>query len=167
MLPSLTCFIVLACRGFWNTRTDRKSRLLRPSLARPAPWLILVFLDPCRKRTLFPVGNVDNRICTVLLANVLAQVDVAVYQDKNMFTLKLPPHAQSVILHVTSPPSPFIFRACMILTMNARLCQKTHPLGGMGSSLNASNDICRELLTLARTCGSELVMGAVCTAVVG
>ena len=51
VLPSQTCFIVLTCLGFWNTRVDRgcsacrKSRLLRRSLARLGPWQIFfVFL---------------------------------------------------------------------------------------------------------------------------
>ena len=47
-----------------------------------------------------------------LLANVLDQVDVADFQDKNIFIQRLPHHTQSFVLHVARPPSPFILRAC-------------------------------------------------------
>ena len=40
----------------------------------------------------------------------------------------------------------------MILTMDARLFQRTHPLSGMGSSLNASNDIGMGVTDLELTC---------------
>ena len=33
-------------------------------------------------------------ICTVLLASLLGQVDVAVFRDRNMFIPRLPHHAQ-------------------------------------------------------------------------
>ena len=40
---------------------------------------------------------------TVLLADVLELVDVAVCQDKDMFLQRLPHHAQSFVLLVTTP----------------------------------------------------------------
>ena len=48
---------------------------------------------------------------TELIANMLEQVHVAVFQDKYSFkgsriTLRV------LLLHVTRPPSPFLFRAC-------------------------------------------------------
>ena len=49
VLLSLTCLIVLACRGFWNTRvirgsgTCRKSNLLRHSFPWLGPWRTFVF----------------------------------------------------------------------------------------------------------------------------
>ena len=112
VLPSPTCFIVLACLGFWNTRvnrgcgTCRKSRLLRHSFARPGPWQIFVALDDqAGSERCFWTAEIHH----VLLASVLELLYIAVCQDKNMFIKRLPHHAQSVILHV---PTPFIFRAC-------------------------------------------------------
>ena len=55
----------------------------------------------------------------------------------------------------------------MILTMNARRFQRTHPLRGLGDySLNASTDIGMGVIDLALTCGSEPEVDAVFTAVV-
>ena len=51
VLPSQTCFIVLACLGFCGT--CRKSRLLRRGIARPGPGRIIVFL----------VQNPENEHC--------------------------------------------------------------------------------------------------------
>ena len=61
--------------------------------------------------------------------------------------------------------SPLLSSAlAMVLTMNARRFQRTHPLRGMGDySLNRQRILIWELLT----CGSEPVIDAVCTAVVG
>ena len=73
-------------------------------------------------------------IRTVLLASVLGEVDVAVFRDTNMFMQRLPHHA-----HTRLHRLPFAF--AMILTMNARRFQRTHPLSGTGSALNASKDI--------------------------
>ena len=59
-----------------------------------------------------------------------------------MFIQILPHHAQSVALHVTTPALHRLsFALAMVLTMNARRFQRTHPLSGTGSSLNASKDI--------------------------
>ena len=49
--------------------------------------------------------------CAVLLAGVSEQVDAAVCQDVNMLIQRLPQHAQRLNHHVTTPPSPFVFRA--------------------------------------------------------
>ena len=106
-------------------------------------------------------------ICTMLLANVLEQVDVAEFQDKNMFIQRLPHHAQSFALHVTTRPPRLSFAFAMILTMNARRFQRTHPLSGMGSSLNASKGVRMGVTGLAPICTSEPVLDAGCTAVIG
>ena len=89
VLPSQTWFIVLAFLGFWNTHatrgsgTCRKSRLLRHSLARPGPWLIFAFLDHSAESVhCFWLETWTAEIRTVLLADVLGLVDVAVCQDK-------------------------------------------------------------------------------------
>ena len=113
--PLLICFIVLACLG-WNTRVIRGfgDVLEIDSCGTASDGLGLggslrFFGSPCRKRTLYLVGNVDNRDLHV---RVLGQADVAVCSEKNMFIQRLPPHAQSVALHVTIPASPCVFRAC-------------------------------------------------------
>ena len=68
MLPSQTCFIVLTCFGFWNTRLIRgcgtcsKSKALAAQSR--AAWALAdfyVFGSHCRKRTLFLAGNMDGR----------------------------------------------------------------------------------------------------------
>ena len=64
-------------------------------------------------------------------------------------------HAQSVILRVTTPVSLLSFALAMILTMNARRHQRTHPLSGMGSPLKASKDIGMGVNDHPLTCGSE------------
>ena len=61
-----------------------------------------------------------GEICNVLLAGVLGQVDVAVFQDKNMFVHRLLHHAQIPALHVTTPALIRLSLAdATILTMNA------------------------------------------------
>ena len=59
------------------------------------------------------------------------------------------------------------FALAVVLTMNARRFQRTHPSRGMASALNASKDIAMSVTDLALVCESEPVLGAVCTAVVG
>ena len=55
----------------------------------------------------------------------------------------------------------------MILTMNARQFQRTHPLSGMGFSLNASKDTGMGVTHIAFVCEPDPAMDAVKTAVVG
>ena len=57
------------------------------------------------------------------------------------------------------------FALAMVLTMNARRFQRTHPPSGMGSSLNASRDVAIGVIDLTPT--SELVIDAGYAAVVG
>ena len=110
VLPSPTGFFVPACRGFWNTRVYRgcgtcpKSKLLRRRFARPLLWRIIAPLDlHAESEHCFWLETWTTEICAVLLANVLGQVDAAVCWDKTMFIQRLPHHAQSAILHVTTP----------------------------------------------------------------
>ena len=96
---------------------------------------------------------------TVLNANVLEQVDVAMLQDKNMVIQRLPHHAQNVVLHVTTPA------LSMILTMNVHSREnifrmELDPHSSRQKILVGIND-------LELTCGSEPVMDKVCTAMVG
>ena len=157
VLPSLTCFIVLACLGFWNTRvnrgcgTYRKSRLLRRRLLRPGPWHLCVFTISSWKRRQQGFAP----CCTnVRWDRWTLQCD---------WTKKVHPKASASRSECCSSrdhtrPLRLSFALAMILTMNARRFQRTHPLSGMGSSLSAS---------IALTCGPEPVIGAVCIAVVG
>ena len=59
-------------------------------------------------------------------------------KTKNMFIERLPPHALSVAIHVTTPA---LFVCLSRLPLNARRFQRKHPLNGMGSSLNVSKGI--------------------------
>ena len=139
VLPSQTCIIVLASLGFCNTRvirgcgTCRKSTPLRHRLARPGPWRILVFLDhDAGSERSFWLGTGTTEIYTVLLAGVSEQVDVAVCQDKKAskgFRITLSrDHTRS--RHLS-------FALAIFLIMKARRYQRTHPLRGMASSLDA------------------------------
>ena len=65
-------------------------------------------------------------------------------------------------------PRRLSFALAMVLTMNARRFQRTHPLRGMGDyGVNASRNIDMEVIAFASTCGSEPVVDGVRTAVVG
>ena len=104
-------------------------------------------------------------IHTELLANVLEQVHVVVFQNKNRVIQRLPHHAQSFALHVNHPPSPFLFRACHG-SHHARTFQRRHPLSVMGSSLGALKDTGLGGIDLAHISGSESMMDAVHATVV-
>ena len=170
--------IVLACRGFWNTPvirgcgTCQKSRLLRRSLARPGPWQILVVvLDlNAESERCFWSGNADSRdlhrICLQLCRD---RCDVSVLSgQKPVHPKGFRTHAQSVSSsREHTRPHRMSFALAMILTMNERRIQRTHPSSGMGSSLNASKDIGIGVTDFALTCESEPEMDAVCAAVVG
>ena len=141
MLPSQTCFILLACLGFWNTHvtrgcgTCRQSSLLRHSIAPLGLWRIFVLLvHSIESEHCFWLDTWTAEICcTVVLTSVLEQLGFAVIQG-NMFVQRLLLHAQCVIFSRdhTRPPR-LSFALALSLTMNAR---------------NASKDICWELLTL-------------------
>ena len=93
--PSLTCFIVLARLGFWNTRVIRgcgpcpKSRPFRGSPARPGPWRTSASLDHYAESELCSwLGTWTAGIGTVFVASALGQVDVAVFQEKHVHPKK-------------------------------------------------------------------------------
>ena len=89
------------------------------------------------------------------------------FQIKNIFIQRLPRHAQSFHLHVTTPAlSVYLSRLPWFSPWQARKFKKTHSVSEMGSSLNASKDIGMGGTDFALTCGPEPVMDAVCTAVV-
>ena len=121
----------------------------------------------CKRRTLFLVGNVDSRDAHRIARKCAGTGGRCCVFRENMFIRRLPPHAQSVALHVTTPAIPDCLTLTMVLTINAPRFQRTHSLAGTGSSLNASNDIGMGVTDFAPICNSELVMDTVCTAVVG
>ena len=125
-------------------------------------WIIVQKNEHC-----FRLETWTAEICTPLIADVLVLVDVAVYRVKNVFIQRFPHHAQSFILHVTTHRPPRLsFVLAVILIMSARRFQRTHPLSGMGFSLDASKDIGMGVTDLAPICESEPVMDTVCIAVV-
>ena len=129
--------------------TCQTSRLLaQPHTA----WALVVFLDHhAESERCFCLETSTAEMFTVLLVSVLGQVDVAVFQDKNMFTQRLQHYAQYFSLHVTTP------------ALSVHLSR----LRGMGDcSLNASQDIDMGAADLAPICESERVMDAVFAAVV-
>ena len=75
------------------------------------------------------------KIRTVLLANVLEQEVVAVFQDKHVHPKASPSRSEVYSSRDHTRPPRLSFALAMILTMNARRFQRTHPLSGKGSSL--------------------------------
>ena len=119
-----------------------KFKLLQHILARPGPWRLIVFLDHgTESDRCFWLETWTAEICTVLFASVLGQEDVAVFQEMNTFIPKASASRSKFTssLDHTRPPH-FSVALAVVLTMNARRFQ-THPLSGVGSSLNASKDI--------------------------
>ena len=109
VLPSQTCFTVLACIGFWNTcvirgcGTCRNSKLLRHSLARP--------------------GTIVLRANVVLVGNVKVCWDMWSLQCLKTKGFRI--EVCSSRDH-TRPPKLSLARA-MNLTVNARRFQRTRP----------------------------------------
>ena len=139
--------------------TCRKSRPLRHSFARPGLWRIVVFLDHRAEgeRYLW-LATRTAQICTVLLASVDRRTLQCVWR-----TCSFPLHAHTFMFHV---PSPLVFR--LPRSHLAHDDSREHiPLSGAGSSLNASKDVGMGVTDLALVCGSEPVMDAGNTAVVG
>ena len=85
----------------------RKSKLLQHSLARLGPWRIFPLLDHrAESERWFWLETWTAKSCTVLLAGVLGQADVAVFQDKGVVIHNFPHHAERLILRVTTPALP-------------------------------------------------------------
>ena len=114
----------------------------------------------------FWLGMWTAWICTVLLASVLGQVDVAVCREKNNVDPKTSASRSefSSSRGHTRPPR-LSFALVVVLTMNARRFQRTHCLSGSGSSLNASKDIGMEISDIMPI--SEPVIDAGYASVVG
>ena len=95
-----------------------------------------------------------QQMCTVLLEQVGVVVCQAKTCSQKGFRITLSFLKKKSSREHTRPPS-LSFAVSMIHTMNARRFQRTHPLGGMGSSLNASKDIGVGVADVALACGSE------------
>ena len=96
------------------------------------------------------LGMWTTQICTVLLANVLGQVDVAVFQERTYSSAGFR-ITRRVFCSSRDHTRPLgsSFELPMILTMNARRFQRTHPLRGMGDySLYRDRILVWELSTL-------------------
>ena len=107
---------------------------------------------PKKSERCFWLEKWTAEVRTVLLAGVLGQADVAVFQYKNMVIQEFPQHAQNFALHVTTHrPRKLSFALAMVHTTNARRFQKTHPSREMESALNASKDITMGVADLAPT----------------
>ena len=87
----------------WDVPTIKA--LAGRSLARPGPWRFFLrfWITLHEANVVSGWKRVQERLAPYCSQNVLGQVDVAVFQDKNMFIQMLPHHAQSFALHVTSP----------------------------------------------------------------
>ena len=85
-----------------------------------AAWTLADFCvcgSPCRKRTLFLVGNVDCRDLHRIARKCAGTGGrCSVSGQKNMFIQKFPHHAQSFPLHATVPA--YVSHFAMIPTMN-------------------------------------------------
>ena len=98
-------------------------------------WRITVFwVRSTGKRTLFLDGECGRQsFAPYLQAGVLGQAGEAVYAVKNVVINKFPHHAQSFAHYVTTPVLRSSFAIALLLTMNARRFQRTHPFGGVST----------------------------------
>ena len=122
-----------------------------------------IFGSPCRKRTLFLVGNVDSRDSHRIArkcAGTGGRCSVSGQKHDHPKT----PASRSEFCSSRDYSRPLSF---FFLALNARRFQRTHLFSGMGSSLNASKDIGMGVIDLAPICESEPVMDTVCAAVAG
>ena len=104
VLPSQTCFIVLADLGFWNTHVVRGCGTCQKieALARPRKgW---AYSEENERYFWLVMWTAEN--CTVLLANVLGRMDVAVCHDKKHVHPKAPASRSELLFTWPHPPSP-------------------------------------------------------------
>ena len=106
------------------------------------PCGFLLFGVPCRKRTLFLVGNVDGRDLHHIARKCAGAGRRCNVSGENIVYPKASASRSEVYSSRDNTRlAPFISALAMILTMNERRFQRSHPLKGMGSSLNASKAI--------------------------
>ena len=102
-------FSVLADNGFRNTHVIRvcgtcpKSKLWRCNLARPGPWRIIVFWFTIQKKNVISGWECGQQRLAPDRSQVCWNGTLQCDWRKNMFIRRLPPPAQSVALHVTTP----------------------------------------------------------------
>ena len=151
VLPSQTCFTVLTCFGFWNTRvmhgcgTCRRCRLLRESFARPGlgGFVLLDHRTESERCFWFETWTIARKCAWTGCCSVSGQKQVHPKASTSRSKFR-----SSALLVCLS-------RFVIVLTMNARRFQRTHPLSGMGSSLDASKDIGLGGTDLAFTCQNQ------------
>ena len=160
------CILEHTCHSWLWDVSKIQTRAAHPRAA--WPWQIFgVFGSPCRKRTLFQVGSVDRRFAPCCAEVCWDRGTLQCDWTKHAHPKASAPRSKVSSSRDHARPLRLSFAHAMVLTMSARRFQRTHPLGGMGSSLNASKDFDVEVSDLALTCGSEPVMDTVCTGVVG
>ena len=115
----------------------------------------------------FWLGMWTTEICAVLLANVLGHVDVTVFQAKHVHPKASLSRSECYSSRDHTHPPRSSFALAMIVTMHARRLQRTHPLSGAGSSLNASKDMTLGSYCPCACCESEPVIDVMYIAVVG
>ena len=174
--PSKTCFIVLACRGFWKTRLirvlwDVPKKIQTPAAQPRTGWALADFCilgSPCRKRTFLLVGNADSRD-SHRIARICAGTDGRCsVSGRKKFTLQSSLSRSDRFSSRDNTRAPKMsFALAMTLTMNARRFQRTHTLTGMRSSLSTSKDTGMGNIYIAHICASESMMDAVRVTVVG
>ena len=115
------------------------------------------------------VGHVDSRESHRIVHKCAGTGGFCSVSGQNMSVLRLSRRAQKFSSSRNhTRPLRLSSALAVTLTTNARRCQRTHPLRGMGDySLNAPKDIGLGVTDLALACGLEPLMDAVCTAVVG
>ena len=100
-----------------------------------------IFGSPCRKRTRFLVGNVDSRDLHRIARKCAGTGGrCSVTGQEHVHPKASASRSEFCSRDHTRPPR-LSFTLAMVLTVNARRFQRTHPLSGMGSPLNASKDI--------------------------
>ena len=99
-----------------------------------------------------------REIRTVLLANVLRQAGRCSVSGQHVYPKASASRSECYSSCDHARPSCLSVALTVVLTMNARRFQRTHLLGRMGSSLNASKDIGMGVTDFALTCGSEPVV---------
>ena len=116
VLPSQTCFIVLACLGFWNTHvihgswTYRKSKILRHSLARRGSFADYCFWFETQKTNIvsgWKVGGRDFHGGARRCAGTGGRSSVS--SPKHGNPKECPQYVQRFAHHVTTPAHPCCF----------------------------------------------------------
>ena len=111
-MPACLRFFEHPCDScFWDV-TKIQTLAARPRMV----WAkadFCIFGSPCRKRTLFPVGDVDSRDLHRIARTCAGTGGRCSISGQKHVHPKASASPQSMVLHVTTrPPSPFVFRAC-------------------------------------------------------